>query len=175
MRRAIASRAIPRSSDAPPSRPARRRRARAGRALLLGRARERRGERLVLRDRVAPPLDASGRLEPRERGDEVRAREVVRRRERLAVDVVRSLLGDRRQRRTGSGRRRAGTRAAAARAAARRRARSSMAKTTAVATLRACARLPPGRDALHDEELLARPHVADPPRLALESPRRSSS
>ena len=45
---------------------------------------------------LRPALDAAGRLEPRDRGDEVAARHVVRRRERLAVGVVRALLGDRR-------------------------------------------------------------------------------
>ena len=41
-----------------------------------------------------PALDAAGGLEPRDRRDEMAARDVVRRRERLAVGCVRVLLGD---------------------------------------------------------------------------------
>ena len=48
------------------------------------------------RCRLAPALDAAGRLEARDRGDEVAAGQLVRRRERLAGRVVRRLLGDRR-------------------------------------------------------------------------------
>ena len=44
---------------------------------------------------AAEPLrHAACGLEPRDRGDEVAARHVVRRREGLAVGVVRALLGD---------------------------------------------------------------------------------
>src|SRR3954469_22349742 len=49
------------------------------------------------RDARAPALDPTGRLEARDRGDEVRAGEVVGRRERLSVVVVRLLLGHRRK------------------------------------------------------------------------------
>ena len=78
---------------------------------LLGRrALEVGGELRVALDRVAPALDPAGRLQPRDGGDEVRAGEVVRRRERVAGVVVRPLLGDR-------------GRAAGQRAATRRKAR----------------------------------------------------
>ena len=65
--------------------------------LIVGRALQRRGERRVVCSCPAPTLDAAGGFESRKRRDEVRAREVVRRRERLAAQVVRSLLGDRGQ------------------------------------------------------------------------------
>jgi hypothetical protein len=45
-------------------------------------------------DALAPPFHASRRLEPGDRGDQVGAREPVRRRERDAGLVVRRLLGD---------------------------------------------------------------------------------
>jgi hypothetical protein len=61
--------------------------------LLLCRLPEGRGERVVSSDLVAPPTNTSGRLEPRESGDELWARQVVRGREGFAVDVVRMLLG----------------------------------------------------------------------------------
>ena len=100
--------------------------------------------------RRAPALDAAGRLEPRDRGDEVRAGQPVRGRERLAAVVVRRLLGHGGRARTGSGRRRAGTRAAGGRAGARRRARSSIVRRTRSARARAAI-----RDALDDEQPLA--------------------
>lgn len=65
--------------------------------LIVGRALQRRDQRRVVRRRPAPTLDTSRGFDSRKRRDEVRAREVVRRRERLAVQVVRSLLGYRGQ------------------------------------------------------------------------------
>ena len=53
-----------------------------------------RGKRSVVLDRVAPALDAPGRLDPRDGRDEERAGEVVHRRKRVARLVVRPLLGD---------------------------------------------------------------------------------
>ena len=76
-----------------------------------------RGEALPERRRPRPPrapaLDAARGLEPRDRRDEVRARELELRRERLPGRVERRLLGHRRAGRTGSARRRGGTRAGA--------------------------------------------------------------
>jgi hypothetical protein len=43
--------------------------------------------------RLRPTVDAACGLETRDRGDEVATRDVVRRRERLALGVVRELLG----------------------------------------------------------------------------------
>src|ERR687898_342159 len=60
--------------------------------LLLGRTHERLGEPFVSVSRGAPALDAAGSLDPRDRGDEVPACDVVRRREGLAAIVVRDLL-----------------------------------------------------------------------------------
>ena len=82
-------------------------------ALLLGGALEIVPELRVRRDGFAPPLDAARGLEPRHRGDEVGAREVVRRRERLAVGAVCRLFRHRRvlawiRHRADSRRRRAG-------------------------------------------------------------------
>ena len=87
---------IPESSEAPSSAP----RAATGKVvahppLLFGRARKRRGELGILLRGDAPALDSAGSLDPRDRRHEVRAREVVRRRERLALRVVRQLLGHR--------------------------------------------------------------------------------
>src|SRR5437016_1301473 len=59
--------------------------------LLVG-AGETVGQDRVGRGGRRPPLDAAGRLEPRDRGDKPAARDVVRRRERLALRVVRALL-----------------------------------------------------------------------------------
>ena len=88
---------IPRSSDAPPSVPrspaaSSRRMRRCSRSPARGVA-----QRRVVRDRGAPALDPAGGLEPGDGGDQVAAREVVRRRERLAVRRVRLLLGHGRQ------------------------------------------------------------------------------
>lgn len=66
-------------------------------ALIIGRTRQRPREIGVFSDEPAPALDTAGGLLPRERGDEVGAGEVVRRRKRLAVRVVRKLLGNRRK------------------------------------------------------------------------------
>src|SRR5262245_21316229 len=63
-------------------------------ALLLARLVQAPGEVWMVLDPLAPRLHAAGSLEPRDGGDEVAAREVVRRRERLALRVVRLLLGD---------------------------------------------------------------------------------
>ena len=89
---------MPSSSDARPSRPRRspassRRTARCSSVA----ARSERGELGVLVATPAPALDAAGRLDAGERGDQMRAGQVVGRRERLAVRVVRLLLGDRGQ------------------------------------------------------------------------------
>ena len=64
--------------------------------LLLVRFLEARRELRILGRACAPTLDAPGRLEPRDRGDERRARQVEGRRERLARIVVGRLLGYRR-------------------------------------------------------------------------------
>src|SRR5437764_2892583 len=64
-------------------------------ALVFVRLRAACGELGVSLGRTRPALDAACRLEPRDRGDEVPARDVVRRRERLAPAVVRLLLRDR--------------------------------------------------------------------------------
>ena len=86
---------IPSSSDAPPSRPVRpAASSRRMPPLLLRRLLERRSELRVLRDVTAPALDSSGSLDPRDRRDQARAGQVVRRRERLAVGAVGILLGD---------------------------------------------------------------------------------
>lgn len=66
-------------------------------ALIVGRTRQRPREIGVFSDEPAPALDTASSLQPGERGDEVRAGEVVRRRKRLAVHVVRRLLGNRRK------------------------------------------------------------------------------
>ena len=63
-------------------------------ALIVGRTRQRPREIGVFSYESAPALDTRSRLQPRERSDEVRAREVVRRRKRLTGRVVRRLLGD---------------------------------------------------------------------------------
>ena len=63
--------------------------------LLLGGAVEIGGELGVALHLLAPALDAARRLEPRDRRDELRAGEVVRRRKRVAGVVVRRLLGHR--------------------------------------------------------------------------------
>src|SRR5262249_20694488 len=65
--------------------------------LIRGRARERLGQRTTGQGRRAPPLDPAGGLDTRDGGDEVRTRDVVRRRERLAMRVVRRLLRDGRE------------------------------------------------------------------------------
>ena len=88
---------IPSSSEAPPSSPA----PPCGQpaphgALLVGRPREALAQLRILGRRLAPALDPSGGLEPRDRGHEVRAGQVVGGRERLAGTVVRSLFRDRR-------------------------------------------------------------------------------
>jgi len=64
-------------------------------ALLLVPRGAARCELVVGRDRPRPAVDAAGRLDPRDGGDEPAARHVVRRRKRLALGVVRALLGDR--------------------------------------------------------------------------------
>src|SRR6266849_585907 len=56
--------------------------------LLLVRLLEARRELRILSRACTPPLDAPGCLEPRDRGDERRARQVEGRRERLARFVV---------------------------------------------------------------------------------------
>src|SRR5256885_12218724 len=53
-------------------------------------------ERGILARRASPPLDPTRGLEPRDSGDEVRAREPERRREGFAGLVVRRLLRHRR-------------------------------------------------------------------------------
>ncbi len=58
------------------------------------RLREAARERRVLLRRIRPALDTSGGLDPRELGDEVRARDVELGREGSAVLVERGLLGD---------------------------------------------------------------------------------
>ena len=89
---------MPNSSDAPPSLPvASPASSVRSFALLLVAGREARGELRLGARGLAPALDAAGGLEPRYGGDEMRAREVVRRRERLAVGSVRALLGHRRR------------------------------------------------------------------------------
>src|SRR5204863_4766771 len=60
--------------------------------LLLGGVQARRQSR-VRRGGSRPPLDAAGRLEPGDRGDEERARDVELRRERPPRGVERLLLG----------------------------------------------------------------------------------
>jgi hypothetical protein len=62
--------------------------------LLLGRAVEVVGELGVVVDGVAPTLHPARRLQPGHCSDELRARQVVRRREGIAGVVVRPLLGD---------------------------------------------------------------------------------
>ena len=63
--------------------------------LLLRCGRESGRERRIGCDGLAPALDRPRGLEARDRGDEVPARQVVRRRERLAGRRVGQLLGDR--------------------------------------------------------------------------------
>ena len=113
-----------------------------------------------------PSLDASGRLEPRDRGDERRAGDVELRRERVPVLVERRLLGHRRPRRTGSARRRAGTRAAGGRSAAlrllhRTRVEARRSTDASVVFWRRQAAMP-----THDEEPLAGLHEPEPASLA---------
>jgi hypothetical protein len=67
----------------------------ADRALLLVSLRPALGKLRILRGRARPAFDTADALEPGDCGDEVAARDVVRRRERLTVGVVRLLLGDR--------------------------------------------------------------------------------
>ena len=69
---------------------------------------------------LAPALDAARGLEPGDRGDELRAGEVVRGRKRVARVVVRRLLRDRGRAERAARRLREGTRAAGGRAVARR-------------------------------------------------------
>jgi hypothetical protein len=64
--------------------------------LLLVGALKARPQARVLASALAPALDTARRLDARELRDELRAREPVRRRERLARLVVRRLLGYRR-------------------------------------------------------------------------------
>src|SRR5262249_22198223 len=66
-------------------------------ALLVVRCGEACSECWLLPRGRAPALDSAGRLEARHPSDKMRAREVVRRRERLAVDGVRLLLRHRRR------------------------------------------------------------------------------
>ena len=61
-------------------------------SLLLARAREGLREVVVLAGRTAPALDSARRFDPCDRGDEMTAGHVVRRREGLTVGVVRELL-----------------------------------------------------------------------------------
>src|SRR5262245_412406 len=63
-------------------------------ALLLRGPLEAGPEVIVRPDRRAPPLDASGGLEPRDRGDQMTAGQPVRRRERLALGCVGRLFRD---------------------------------------------------------------------------------
>ena len=118
-----ASRRSPASSEAPAVRPGRAARELAADSRPAPRSHARGSSRQlgVCGDRRAPALDSARRLEPRHGRDEVTTRQVVGRRERLAVRPVRVLLGHGRAGPTGSGRRRAGTPAARARAGARRR------------------------------------------------------
>ena len=88
--------------------------------LLVGGGEARRELGVVVRGR-RPALDAARRLEPRDRSDEVAARDVVRRRERLAVAGRTGSARLRPGGRTGSARRRGGTRAARGRSGGRRR------------------------------------------------------
>jgi len=62
-------------------------------ALLVGRPRQRRRELNILRRHPAPAFDTPCSLDSRDRRNETRAGEVVRRRERLAVHVIRRLFG----------------------------------------------------------------------------------
>jgi len=64
------------------------------RPLVRLRVREAAAERGVVAGRGRPALDSPGRLEPRDRGDEVRARQPVRGRKRSSALVERTLLGD---------------------------------------------------------------------------------
>jgi len=64
------------------------------RSLLAGRSHEVGRELGIFVDGCTPALDPARRFEARHRGDQVRAREVVRGRERLAAGVVGVLLGD---------------------------------------------------------------------------------
>ncbi len=66
-------------------------------ALLVVRAAEAGGERRVLGGGAAPAVDPAGRLQPRDGGDEVRARQPEHGGERIPLVVERPLLGDRRQ------------------------------------------------------------------------------
>src|SRR5262249_26517849 len=62
---------------------------------LVGLRRLEAGSKLVIRThKLRPALDAARSLEPRDGGDELRARQPERRRKRLAVLVVRRLLGN---------------------------------------------------------------------------------
>ena len=63
--------------------------------LLVGGALEVGGQLGIALELRAPALDAARRLQPRDRGHELRAGEVVRGRERVARVVVRRLLRDR--------------------------------------------------------------------------------
>src|SRR5262245_31937590 len=63
-------------------------------ALFGGCPRQAVGELAIRGSALGPPLDASRGLEARDRGHEVWAREVVRRRKRAAFDVVRPLFRD---------------------------------------------------------------------------------
>ena len=87
---------IPSSSAAPLVRPVTLGELAADLALLAGRPLEVGAQRVVRLDRLAPPLHATGGLEARDGGDEVAARQPVRRRERLAVGCVGRLLRHRR-------------------------------------------------------------------------------
>ena len=121
-------------------------------------ARGSRRARVVAQSRALQRSTPAGGLEPRDGRDEMPARQVVRRRERLAVGAVRALLGDGRGARTGSARRRGGTSAARVRAGARRAARSASRWAIMAARMRAA---PPLVDVLDDEQVLARAHVAE--------------
>jgi len=115
----------------------------------------------------APSLHASGGLDAGDRGDEVSAREVVGRRERCPVGVVRVLL---RHRRKPVGAPNRDPSKCARRATELPgddgsivHARSLRARATS-----SCgSSLPPGRNALDDEELLAGPDVPEPTCLPL--------
>ena len=118
----------------------------------------------VVRGRARPALDPAGRLEPRDRRDEVAAGDLELRRERRArpssngaCSVTAGLPNGQRT-------------------ATRRKARGGRPSCRATISRRPCGVdrrpvlvvLAPGGDAADDEELLARLHEAEPARLADE-------
>ena len=172
--RGFAAPPMPSSSDAPPSRPSGRRRARAdARCSSVARSRLSRELGLVARARSLQRSTPPGRLEPRDRRDEVAAGErsrssgTARRRRRTAP--ARSRPGAPNGQRTAT---RRNARGAPAELALDERAVVHRAEVSR-ASARGCA--PPRRDALDDEEALARLDEPEPPRLARERLRASST